>query len=141
VIDDWLTRLEGRLGEGGEDELAIALVALAYAAGEAIEIAPDERRAAGRRALLLLAAGGDPARGLALDGRAVCALAADLDDAERRSLLGDGLAELDRRARGRPHISEALRALREDPEVAWRAYAAAILAEELEGELGDDGSE
>lgn len=141
MISDWLTRLEGRLGEGGEDELAIALVSLAYAAGGEIEIPQEERHAAGRRALLLLAAGGDPARGLALDGRAVVALAADLDAEDRRAVLATGLAELDRQARGRPHVSEALRALRADPDVAWRAFAAAVLAEELEGELADDGSE
>jgi hypothetical protein len=130
---DWLARLETRLAAGGEDELAIGLVALAYAAGEGVEIPEDERRAAGRRAVLLLAAGGDPARGLDLGGRAVTALAADLETESRKTQLLTGLAELRAKARGRPHVTEALRALIADSDVAWRAYAAAILAEELEG--------
>jgi hypothetical protein len=138
MVADWLTRLEGRLAEGGEDELAVALVALAYAAGEDIGVPDPELRAAGRRALLLLAAGGDPARGLALEGRAVAALAADLDDEQRRTALLAGLDELLIKAHGYPHVSEALRALADDADLAWRAYAAALLAEELESDLGDD---
>ena len=43
---------------------SVAVVALAYAAGERISIPDAERRGAARRALLLLAAGGDPGRGL-----------------------------------------------------------------------------
>jgi hypothetical protein len=138
MVVDWLTRLEGRMAEGGDDELAVALVALAYAAGDKIDVPVRERRAAGRRALLLLAGGGDPARGLALEGRAVAALAADLDDEGRRARLAAGLEELQAQARGHPHVSEGLRALAADSELAWRAYAAALLAEELEGDLGED---
>lgn len=131
MVADWLARLEARLAEGGTDELSVAVVSLAYAAGERISIPDDERRGAARRALLLLAAGGDPARGLALDGRAVQSLAADLDRLDRRRSLQAGLDELLRQARGCGHVSEALRALANDPDVAWRAYAAAILAEDL----------
>ncbi len=132
MVSDWLTRLETRLAEGDDDELAIAIVALGYAAGEKIEIPDEERRPACRRALLLLAAGGDPARGLDLDGRAVAALAQDLDTLERHRLLQAGLDGLRQQGRGREHVSEAITGLANDPDLAWRAYCAAILAEELE---------
>ncbi len=138
MVADWLARLEDRLAAGDQEELAVALVTLAYAAGDRVRIEGGERRAAGRRALLLLAAGGDPGRGLDLDGRAVAALAADLDGADRRAALSTGLADLRARARGHPHVSEALSALAADPDIAWRAFAAAILTEELEGEFDDD---
>jgi hypothetical protein len=134
VVADWLARLEGRLAEDEGDELAVALVSLAYAAGQDVDVPPAERHAAGRRALLLLATGGDPGRGLDLDGRAVVALADELDDPGRRAVLAGGIDALRRHARGHPHVSEALRALAAEPDIAWRAFAAAMLAEELEGE-------
>ena len=140
-VIEWLARLEGRLAEGDEDELAVALVSLAYAAGEGIAIPQDERRAASRRALVLLAAGGDPARGLDLHGRAVSTLAAELDEPQRREALQAGLSRLVECARGQPHVTEALRELAADADVAWRAYAAAALAEELEGEIGEEWGE
>ena len=72
----WLRDLEGSLAEDeGGDELATALVVLASVAGQGIQIAEDEAHGASRRALLLLTAGGDPDRGLDLNGRAVMALA------------------------------------------------------------------
>jgi hypothetical protein len=141
VIADWLDLLEHRLADGGEEELAIALVSLGYVAAAGIEIPEEERRAAGRRALLLLAAGGNPARGLDLDGRAVVALAADLRSPERLAAIASGLDELVDQARGLAHVTEVVRALRGDLDVAWRAYAASILADELEIEIGDDGAE
>lgn len=133
MVADWLSRLEQRLAEGDEDDLAVALVVLAYAAGDAVGVPDDERRPAARRALLLLAAGGDPARGLDLDGRAVAALAADLETERRLKTLLSGLADLRLKAKGRQHVTEAIRELMAEPDVAWRAYAAGILAEELEG--------
>ena len=54
---------------------------------------PDELRAATRRAQLVLAAGGDPHRGLDLDGPAVERLAEELDSTERRAALEHGLAQ------------------------------------------------
>ena len=107
MVADWLARLETRLAEGGDDELAVAVVALAYAAGEEISIPDGERLAGAGGALLLLAAGGDPWRGLELDGRAVTALAADLDRIEPRGPLQAGSTSLLRHARGSPHVSEA----------------------------------
>jgi hypothetical protein len=139
VVADWLARLEARLSDDDDGaELAVALVSLAYAAGQDVDLDADELRAAGRRALLLLATGGDPGRGLDLDGRAVRAFAAELDTRGRRATLATGIDGLRRQARGHPHVSEALRALAAEPEIAWRAFAAALLAEELEGEDGAD---
>jgi hypothetical protein len=127
----WLADLERTLAEGDDDSLAIAVVVLASVAGAEIRHDAEERDGAVRRALLLLAAGGDPNRGLALDGRAVRALATDLDDPERRELLASSLADLADQAQGLPHVSEALHGLLDAPDVAWRAYACSLLARAL----------
>jgi hypothetical protein len=127
----WLADLERTLAGGDEDSLAIAVVVLASVAGAEVSLDGEERAGAVRRALLLLAAGGDPNRGLALEGRAVEALATDLDDPKRREILASGLAELASDAQGLPHVSEALRGLLDAPDIAWRAYACSLLAAEL----------
>ena len=127
----WLAELERYLAEGGDDSLAIAVVVLASVAGAGIALDDEERDGAVRRALLLLAAGGDPNRGLDLDGRAVRALATDVDDPDRRANLGSELADLAAQAQGLPHVSEALHGLLDAPDVAWRAYACSLLAREL----------
>jgi hypothetical protein len=131
MIANWLSTVEQRLAEGDLEDLAVALVSLAYVAGAEIEIPDDERRGATRRALLLLAAGGDPGRGLDLEGRAVQAVASDLDTPERREALAIGLTRLVGPASSLPHVREAVRGLRDEPDVAWRAYAASILGEDL----------
>lgn len=128
----WLLGLESSLAEDeGGDELATALVVLASVAGREVQIGGDEAHGASRRALLLLAAGGDPDRGLDLNGRAVTALAEDLRTVDRQLALERGLDELKAQAKGLPHVTEALAALRATPDVAWRAYACSLLAEEL----------
>jgi hypothetical protein len=113
---------------------ADALPALAYAAGLEIELG-DDVHGATRRALLLLAAGGDPQRGLDLDGRAVAALAADLDNPARRTALAAGIAALAPLVAGLPSLAAAVERLAADPELAWRAYAAGVLADSLEDDL------
>jgi hypothetical protein len=123
---EWLEALEGA---PDEDMLPV----LAYAAGLGSDLGADGPGAI-RRAVLLLAAGGDPLRGLELDGRAVTALAADLDAPARRAELADGLASLVRTADGLPHVTAALARLAADPDLAWRAFAAGVLADAL----GDD---
>jgi hypothetical protein len=129
---EWLHELERSLaGEAGTEALALALVVLAAAAGREIEIGEDELQGAGRRALLLLAAGGDPERGLDLNGRAVTSLAEDLRTVDRQLALEQGIADLRVQAEGLPHVSEAVHALSETPDVAWRAYACSLLAERL----------
>jgi hypothetical protein len=131
VPASWLADLERSLTEDVDDSLAVALVVLASVAGAGVPLDEDERRAAVRRALLLLTAGGDPDRGLDLDGRAVRGLAADLDAPERRDALAAALVGVSLEAQGLPHVSEALRALHDVPDVAWRAYACSLLAREL----------
>ena len=127
----WLDQLEALLA--GADE-ATAVVTVASVAGRELELDPEELRGAGRRALLVLAAGGDPSRGLDLDGPAVLGLASELDAPERRDALEDGLFRLLGAARGLPHISETVQALLATPDVAWNAYACSLLAEELGGD-------
>ena len=116
------------------ENLATALVVLASVAGAEVVIDDAERRAATRRATLLLTAGGDPARGLDLNGRAVTALAEELRDVDRQLALEDGVRNLRPGAAGLPHVSEAVQALTDAPEVAWRAFACSLLAEELGAE-------
>lgn len=105
--------------------------ALALLAGRELEIDQAELNPARRRALLLLAAGGDPHTGLVLDGRAVVSLADELDRPDRRTELRRGLGELEREPAG-PYVTAALGELLAGAETAWRAYACALLAEELD---------
>lgn len=104
---------------------------LALVAGQSVELDPDELHGALRRSLLLLAAGGDPERGLILDGRAVTALADELDSPARRESLGAGLAALGRAAAGLEAVGAAVDGLAAEPDLAWRAFACALLADEL----------
>ena len=126
--EPWLTQLEQLLATSDE---SIAVATVASVAGREIELDEDELRAAGRRALLLLASGGDPSRGLDLDGQAVSRLAEELDEPDRRDALEDGLFRLLESSRGLPHVSETVRALLAARDVAWRAYACSLLAEQL----------
>ena len=131
----WLVDLERSLAQDeGTDNLAVALVVLASIAGAEVPMDEDEVHGAARRAAFLLAAGGDPERGLDLDGRAVTALAEELRTVDRQLALERGLVELRLQAEGLPHASEAVHGLMHAPEVAWRAYAAGLLATELGGE-------
>jgi hypothetical protein len=124
-----LEGLERGLAEGGRDEL---LAAVTWLAGQRVRLDEAELHGARRRAVLLLAAGGDPLRGLDLNGRAVTTLAAELDDPGRRNELRHGLEWLRAEAEGLPAVCEVLSALLEDPELAWRAFACGQLAEELD---------
>jgi hypothetical protein len=130
----WLLDLERTLADDEDtEELATALIVLATVAGQDVRVDEDEAHGAGRRALLLLSAGGDPARGLDLNGRAVGSIADDLRTAERQLALENGLRRLRLEAEGLAHVSEALHGLMHAPDLAWRAYAAGLLAEELGG--------
>jgi hypothetical protein len=106
---------------------------LAWLAGTEVDLPEDEGRGAVRRAMLLLVAGGDPQRGLDLGGRAVTGLAAELDRPERRAALGRGLEALLADATGLARTQRALQELLADGDLAWRAYAAGLLGEELAG--------
>jgi hypothetical protein len=106
--------------------------ALALLAARDLVIEPNELGPPLRRAMLLLAAGGDPHRELELDGRAVTALAAELDRPERRAEVSRGLEALREEAAGLANVSPALEELLLDAGLAWSAYACALLADELE---------
>jgi hypothetical protein len=112
-------------------ELGDPLPVLAYIAGQALELPDDELNAARRRALLLVAAGGDPHRELDVDDRAVKSLAVDLYDDDRRAALGRALDALVLRVRDLPAAREAALFLVSDVDLAWRLFALTLLAEEL----------
>jgi hypothetical protein len=112
-------------------ELGDPLPVIAYLAGRGLELPDDELNEARRRALLLLAAGGDPHRELEVDDRAVKAVALDLFTDERRDELAQGIDEVALRARELAGVREAALFLAADLELAWRLYALALLAEEL----------
>ena len=107
------------------------LPGLAWLAGQDVDLDPDEVKATVRRAELLLAAGGDPRRELELDGRAVMAVAEDLDEPGARDQLEDSLARLAAASAGLAAVSEALAQLRAQPDLAWQSYAGALLAEAI----------
>ena len=124
ALDDLLLRVDaGELG----DPLPI----LAYLAGQSVEIADEDLNGARRRALLLVAAGGDPHRELEVDDRAVKALAADLYTDDRREQLGRSIDALVLRVRERPVAREAALFLAGDVDLAWRLFSLSLLAEEL----------
>ena len=104
---------------------------LALVARDSIDLDDGELAAAIRRALLVLASGGDLHRELSLDDRAVTGLAADLDDPSRRAELEAALRALRARADELPEAASALDSLLSDGDRAWRALAAALLADEL----------
>ena len=109
-------------------------VLLCLLAGSDVTLDEHERRAAIRRSELLLAAGGDPRRPLELWGRAVTALAEDLDTAPAREQLATGLRGLEAPAAELGRVADAIQLLGQDADLAWQCYAMALLAEELGGE-------
>ena len=114
---------------GAEADVRPALALLA--APEPL-VDPEELTPALRRAMLLLATGGDPHRELELEGRAVSALAAEIDRPERRAVVSRGLEALRADASGLDNVSPALKELLLDAGLSWQAYACALLADELE---------
>jgi hypothetical protein len=123
--------LDGLLQRVDDGELGDPLPVLAYIAGQAVEIDDEDLNGARRRALLLVAAGGDPHRDLDVDDRAVKALATDLYTDERRAQLGRAIDELVLRVRDRQTAREAALFLAGDVDLAWRLFSLALLAEEL----------
>jgi hypothetical protein len=124
ALDDLLTRVDaGELGD--------PLPVLAYIAGQAVEISGEDLNGARRRALLLVAAGGDPHRDFDVDDRAVKSLAADLYTDERREQLGRSIDALVLHVRERGVAREAALFLAGDVDLAWRLFSLGLLAEEL----------
>src|SRR5690349_6807493 len=103
-------------------------VTLAWLVRESVHVDEDELHAARRRAMFVLAAGGDPHRDLELGAVAAERLADELDTPERRQELDAALEALD--TSGLPRVTEAVQRLRGDPETAWRTLALALLADE-----------
>jgi hypothetical protein len=104
-------------------------IALAWLVREDIGLDEDELSGARRRAMFVLAAGGDPHRDLDLNSVAAERLGGELESPERLQALDGALAALD--TSGLPRVSAALAELRADPELAWRTLALALLADEL----------
>jgi hypothetical protein len=121
-----LEELERSGLDPGSSELLVVLCWLVRA-----EVAIDDAEllAARRRAMFVLAAGGDPHRDLGLDSVAAERLADELDSPERRARLATALGELP--ADELPAVTAAKDSLNADPELAWRSFALSILADEL----------
>ena len=124
-----LEELEAAGFDPGSGEL---LVSLAWLVRDSVPIAEDELNAARRRAMFVLAAGGDPHRELDLSSVAADRLAGELDSPDRREALAGALAELD--TRGLPSVAAGVAALLAEPDVAWRSFGLALLADELADE-------
>jgi hypothetical protein len=124
----FLADLEQSLAKQEADEPDAVLALLA---GRDVALDDEELRGARRRAVQLLATAGDPRQGLDVEGRAVRAIAADLDRPERRQKLAAGLATLQATANGLPHVLERVARLSADEDLAWRWFACTVLADEL----------
>ena len=124
-----LEDLEPSLRQWGDGQ---ACAMLALLARQSMPLTDDEVNAPLRRALLILAAGGDPHRELELDGRAVTGFADELDTADRRAQLQAALRDLHEQAEGLPRAAFLLEAMLEDEDLAWRSLAVALLAEQLD---------
>jgi hypothetical protein len=126
------SRLEALEAAGFEASSGELLVALVWLVLGKLPIAEDELNAARRRAMFVLAAGGDPHRELDFNSVAAERLAGELDTPERREALARALSELD--AEGLPTVSSGLQILQSDPDLAWRSLGLALLADELADE-------
>jgi hypothetical protein len=126
------SRLEALEAAGYDPHSAELLVALVWLVLGELPISETELNASRRRAMFVLAAGGDPHRELDLNSVAADRLAAELDSPERRNALHTALSGL--AAAGLPAVSEGLSALLDEPELAWRCLGLALLADELADE-------
>lgn len=121
-----LDGIEALLAGGGTTE---GTVSLAYVAAQLLALDETELAAARRRAMFVLAAGGDPHRELDPDSPAVATLARDLDSPELRADLARTLGAL--ADPDRPATTAAIDELVADDDLALRTLATALLAEEL----------
>ncbi|HKI92975.1 MAG TPA: hypothetical protein VJ986_11805 [Gaiellaceae bacterium] len=127
-------RLE-QLEESGLDPRSTELlVVLCWLVRDRVTIDAADLNAARRRAMFVLASGGDPHRDLGLDAVAAERLAGELDTPARRTELAAALERLAARAEDLPSVLSAVQALRAEPELAWRSFALALLADELADE-------
>ena len=125
-------RLEELERSGLDPRSSELLVVLCWLVKDHVALDEGELNGARRRAMFVLAAGGDPHRDLGFDSVAAERLADELDTPGRRSQLAaalDGLPTDDL-----PAVSASAEALRADPELAWRSFALSLLADELADE-------
>ena len=125
------SRLEELEGSGLEARSGELLVVLVWLVAADLGIEENDLNAARRRAMFVLAAGGDPHRELDHDSIAAERLSAELDTPERRRALSEALDALAHEAEGLSTVTEALDLLRSEPDLAWRSLALALLADEL----------
>ena len=107
-------------------------VVLCWLVQDEVPMDEGELNAARRRAMFVLAAGGDPHRDVGLDSIAAERLADELDTPERRARLAAALGELP--ADDLPSVTGAVNSLCADPELAWRSFALSLIADELADE-------
>lgn len=122
-------RLEQLEESGLDPRSGELLVMLCWLVQEDVAIPESELNAARRRAMFVLAAGGDPHRELDLGSVAVERLAAELETPERRATLDAALDALP--TADLPAVGGAVEALRTEPALAWRSFALALLADEI----------
>jgi hypothetical protein len=125
------SRLEELEGSGLEARSGELLVVLVWLVAADLGIEENDLNAARRRAMFVLAAGGDPHRELDHDSIAAERLSAELDTPELRRALSEALDGLADDADGLETVTEALDLLRSEPDLAWRSLALALLADEL----------
>jgi hypothetical protein len=129
VTAETRARLEELDRSGLDPRSSELLVVLCWLVRAQVAIDEAELNGSRRRAMFVLAAGGDPHRDLGFDSVAAERLADELDTPERRSQLAaalDGLPTDDL-----PAVSAAVESLRADSELAWRSFALSLLADEL----------
>jgi hypothetical protein len=125
-------RLEELERSGLDAASSDLLVVLCWLVRSEVPVDEAELNAARRRAMFVLAAGGDPQRDLALDTVAAERLAAELDTPGRRAALAAALEELP--TEKLPTVGAAIGSLCAEPELAWRCFALSLLADELADE-------
>jgi hypothetical protein len=122
-------RLEELEQSGLDSRSSELLVVLCWLAKDGVAIDEAELNAARRRAMFVLAAGGDPHRDVGLDSVAAERLAGELDTPERRAQLAAALEELP--TDDLPAVSAAVESLGADADLAWRSFALSLIADEL----------
>lgn len=122
-------RLEQLDSSGLDPRSTELLVVLCWLVCHEIAIDEGELNAARRRAMFVLAAGGDPHRDVGFDSVAAERLADELDTPGRRAQLATAIEALP--AHDLPSVAAAVESLRADPELAWRSFALSLLADEL----------
>jgi hypothetical protein len=125
-------RLEELEQSGLDPRSTELLVVLCWLVCHEIALDEGELNAARRRAMFVLAAGGDPHREVGLDSIAAERLADELDTPGRRAQLAAALDDLP--AHDLPSVATAVESLHADPELAWRSFALSLLADELADE-------